>query len=47
MKICVAEKPEKVIINENHSSCCWMCVKNIINKSEISRKNLPKGGGAQ
>ena len=47
MKICITEKPEKVGINNNHFSSCWMCIKNMIDKGEISLENQPKGGDGQ
>ena len=47
MKICITEKPEKVSINDNHFSSCWMCIKNMIDKGDISLENQPKGGDGQ
>ena len=44
MKICITDKPENIIINDNHSASCWMCIKNMIAKGEISTENQPKGG---
>ena len=47
MKICITEKAEKVEVNENHSASCWMCIKNMLDKSEISRENKEEGGDIQ
>lgn len=47
MKICITEKAEKVNINENHSASCWMCIKNMLDKGEISLENNREGGDTQ
>ena len=47
MKICITEKAEKVEVNENHSASCWMCIKNMLDKGEISLKNNEEGGDTQ
>ena len=44
MKICITEKAEKVKVNENHSSSCWMCIKNMIDMGEISPEINSEGG---
>ncbi|MBO7319035.1 MAG: ABC transporter ATP-binding protein [Clostridia bacterium] len=44
MKICLKEKPGEVIINGNHSSSCWMCIKNMHVSDEFSKENKFKGG---
>ncbi len=35
MKICIDTKPERILVNENHASACWMCIKNAIENGEI------------
>ena len=47
MKICITEKAEKVKVNENHSASCWMCIKNMLDKGEISLENNREGGDTQ
>ena len=47
MKICITEKAEKVEVNENHSASCWMCIKNMLEKGEISQENNTEGGDTQ
>ena len=47
MKICITEKAERVEVNENHSASCWMCIKNMLDKGEISQENGTEGGGTQ
>lgn len=44
MKICITDKPQRVTINENHASSCWMCIKNMIDSGEITLES--KGGDA-
>lgn len=44
MKICITDKPQRVQINENHASSCWMCIKNMIDSGEITIES--KGGDA-
>lgn len=44
MKICITDKPQRVQINENHASSCWMCIKNMIDSGEITIEL--KGGDA-
>lgn len=36
MKICITDRAERVQINDDHSASCWMCIKNMIDKGEIS-----------
>ncbi len=47
MKICINEKAQKVDINENHTASCWMCIKNMLDKGEISLENSMEGGDTQ
>ena len=47
MKICIKETPEKVEVNENHSTRCWMCIKNMIDKGEISLEKKETGGDSR
>ena len=47
MKICITEKAERVEVNENHSASCWMCIKNMLDKGEISLENGTEGGGTR
>ena len=35
MKICIREKAQKMSVNENHSSSCWMNVKKGVEDGEI------------
>lgn len=44
MKICITDRPQRVQINENHASSCWMCIKNMIDSGEITIES--KGGDA-
>ena len=44
MKICLNEKPKTIDINDNHSSSCWMCIKNMLMSNEFSKENKCKGG---
>lgn len=44
MKICITDKPQRVQINDNHASSCWMCIKNMIDSGEITLDT--KGGDA-
>lgn len=44
MKICITDKPQRVQINDNHASSCWMCIKNMIDSGEITLDM--KGGDA-
>ncbi len=39
MKICISDKPERIDVNENHQSACWLCIKNMYD-------NQTKGGEA-
>ena len=34
MKICITDKPERITVNENHQSSCWLCIKNKYEKGE-------------
>lgn len=45
MKICITDKPERVQINDDHASSCWMCIKNMIESGEITTET--KGGDAE
>lgn len=47
MKICIAEKADRVEVNENHAASCWMCIKNLMDKGEISLENKTEGGDTQ
>ena len=47
MKICIDTKPEKILINEDHASSCWMCIKKAIDNGSIIVDNNSKGGDAQ
>ena len=44
MRICLKEKPEKVQINSEHSSSCWMCIKNMLSDEKFSSENSERGG---
>jgi oligopeptide transport system ATP-binding protein len=44
MKICISQKADNIEINENHSTFCWMCIKNMLEKGEISLENNISGG---
>ncbi len=47
MKICLDTVPENLVINENHSSSCWMCIKNAIENGSVASDINSKGGEAQ
>ena len=47
MKICITEKADRVEVNKNHAASCWMCIKNMIDKGEISPENTMEGGDTQ
>jgi oligoendopeptidase F len=47
MRICIKEKAQRVEINKNHVVSCWMCIKNMIDKGEISTENCIIGGDSQ
>ncbi len=47
MKICITEKADRVVVNENHAASCWMCIKNLMDKGEISLENKAEGGDTQ
>ena len=38
MKICIANKPDRVAVNDNHYTCCWMYVKNMLDNGKITVK---------
>ena len=42
MKICINVNPPRININDNHTASCWMCIKNMFEKGEISTENLQK-----
>lgn len=44
MKICISQKADDIKINDNHSSSCWICVKNMLEKGEISLENISSDG---
>ena len=44
MKICITDKADKIMINENHSVLCWMSIKNMIENGEISLEKKMEGG---
>lgn len=44
MKICITEKADEIIINENHSVSCWLEIKNMIENGEISLEKKMEGG---
>lgn len=44
MKICIKAKPERVQINKDHASTCWMCIKDMIDKGKISTEKKPEKG---
>ncbi len=47
MKICLTDKAENIIVNENHSATCWMCIKNMIANGDISPEKASEGGDNQ
>ena len=47
MRICIKEKAQRVEINNNHAASCWMCIKNMIDKGEISTEKYIIGGDSQ
>ena len=47
MKICITDKPERVEISNNHTSSCWMCVKNMIDRGELLSENNKEGGDSE
>ena len=35
MKVCICQRAERMLINEDHAAACWMNVKNGVEKGEI------------
>ena len=36
MKVCIHQRAERVLINENHAAACWMNIKEMVEKGEIT-----------
>ena len=47
MKICLSHKAEMVDVNDNHSTSCWKCIKNMLDSGVISLENNIQGGERQ
>ena len=50
MKICITDRAPRIDLNDDHSSSCWMCVKNGIDNGEIlvdNSESESKGGDAR
>ena len=43
MKVCIYNRPESMVINENHWACCWMNVKKGIEDGTITVKKGKEG----
>ena len=44
MKICLRERPEHMIINDDHYAGCWMNIKSGIEDGSITREKAEEGG---
>ena len=42
LKICIHEKPSRILINEDHASSCWMAIKDGIENNTLSPDDLPE-----
>lgn len=47
MKICIDTVPENIVISDNHSASCWMCIKNAIENGTLETDNECKGGDVE
>jgi len=47
MKICLHERCERMLINENHAAACWMNVKRGVEDGSITLDQPQEGGDAQ
>ncbi|MBE6997394.1 MAG: ABC transporter ATP-binding protein [Ruminococcaceae bacterium] len=45
MKVCLTQRPEKMIINDDHHATCWMNVKLGVEDGSISLEKAPAEGG--
>lgn len=43
MKICLRERPENMVINDDHHACCWMNVKDGIEDGSITNESAQGG----
>ena len=45
LKVCLTQRPEKMIINDDHHATCWMNVKQGVDDGSITLENTPAEGG--
>ena len=45
LKVCLTQRPEKMIINDDHHATCWMNVKHGVDDGSITLENTPAEGG--
>ena len=45
LKVCLTQRPEKMIINDDHHATCWMNVKLGVDNGSITLENTPAEGG--
>lgn len=42
LKVCIHDKPYKMVINENHAASCWMNVKKGIENNDLNIEEMPE-----
>jgi len=40
LKICIKEKPERIVINEDHASTCWMNIKDRLESDTLAQDDV-------
>ena len=45
MKVCIRQRPERMIINDEHFASCWMNVKEGVDEGSVTLLAEPEKGG--